>query len=171
MIKDFGIMGDGPKTKEVLDSSYVPPALVSQHTRDYLRACKLPSDKVITTLPRTVEQFKESWKVVNEQTSSRSIHFGHFKAALSSTTILLTHYALAEIPFCSGYIPERWKQATNIMILKKEGITDIDRLRTIVLMEADYNHNNKYLGRAMMYHSIAHNLLAKEQYLIPGKMH
>ena len=55
------------------------------------------------------------------------------------------------------------------MILKKEGNTDIDKLRTLVLFEADFNHNNKFLGRSMMHHMVDSNALAKEQYSSPGK--
>ena len=55
------------------------------------------------------------------------------------------------------------------MILKKEGVTDVDKLRTIVLYKADFNHNNKYLGRAMMYYTVLQDMLAKEQYSILGK--
>ena len=55
------------------------------------------------------------------------------------------------------------------MILKSAGIFDIDRLRTIVLYEADFNHNNKFLGRSMMQHTVPRNRIAKEQYSIPGR--
>ena len=106
---------------------------------------------------------------MNERTGTRDIHFGHFKAAMKSDLNLLLHYVLAEIPMRSGYTPIRWKQASDLMILKKEGITDVEKLRTIVLFEADFNHNNKFLGRAMMQHTILNNMLAKEQYSIPGK--
>ena len=106
---------------------------------------------------------------MNERTGTRDIHFGHFKAATRHNLNLLLHYALAEIPFRSGYSPSRWKQASDLMILKKEGVTDVDKLRTIVLYEADFNHNNKYLGRAMMYHTVLQDMLAKEQYSILGK--
>ena len=116
-----------------------------------------------------MEEFKDSWKKAREDTATGSIHFGHFKASTEHKLNLLLHYALAEIPFRSGYTPERWKQATNVMILKKEGITDIDRLRTIVLFESDYNHNNKYLGRHMMKHCMKNKMMAKEQYSVPGK--
>lgn len=106
---------------------------------------------------------------MEEDTGTGRIHFGHFKAATSHQTNLLLHYAPAEIPFRSSYTPKRWKEATNLMILKKEGIADIDRLGTIVLFEADYNHNNKFLGRTMMQHCGRHSFLAKDQYLVPGK--
>ena len=163
----FGDFGEGTETTKVLSGTYDPPPSVSQDVKDFLQACKIP-EGTTTNLPRTAEHFSQSWKRMREDTGTGSIHFGYFKAATEHKTNILLHYALAEIPFRSGYTPERWKQATNVMILKKEGITDIDRLRTIVLFEADYNHNNKFLGRQMMSHGIKHQLLTPEQYSIPG---
>ena len=50
------------------------------------------------------------------------------------------------------------------MIEKKKGVFKVDKLRTILLYEADFNMNNKYVGRDMMYKAEAAQLLAKEQY-------
>ena len=81
----------------------------------------------------------------------------------------MTHYYLAEIPFRSGYSPYRWRNATNVMILKEAGVYDIEKLRTIVLYEADFNHNNKFFGRATMQHTVPNKRMAMEQYSVPGK--
>ena len=121
------------------------------------------------TLNRSVEEFKASWNKMNEITGTRDIHFRHFEAAMKSDLNLLLHYAPAEIPMRSGYTPIRWKQASDLMILKKEGTHDVEKVRTIVLFEADFNHNNKFLGKAMMQHTVLNNMLTKEQYSIPGK--
>jgi hypothetical protein len=40
----------------------------------------------------------------------------------------------------------------------------VNKLRAILLFEADFNHNNKKLGRTMMAHAEANNWLAPEQY-------
>ena len=55
------------------------------------------------------------------------------------------------------------------MILKKSGLYNVDKLRTIVLYEADFNHNNKFLGKSMMQYAVPRNLIAKEKYSIPKK--
>jgi hypothetical protein len=48
--------------------------------------------------------------------------------------------------------------------LKKAGVYDIDKMRTITLMDAAFNMNNKQLGQDLLYHAEAHQNLAKEQY-------
>ena len=58
---------------------------------------------------------------------------------------------------------------TNVIILKKEGNTNLDKLRIVVLSEAGFDHNNKDSGRKMKHHSGDQSFLAKEQYSTPGK--
>ena len=97
------------------------------------------------------------------------IHFGHFIASTQHDYNLLVHYIMAEIPFRTGFSPTRWKQATNVMILKKAGLFDIEKLRTLCLFQSDYNHNNKFLGKHLMDHSVKNDYIAKEQYSVTGK--
>ena len=40
----------------------------------------------------------------------------------------------------------------------------VDKLRTILLYEADFNLNNKYIGQGMMHKAEKAKVLAKEQY-------
>ena len=167
---DFGDLGKGPGTEKVLNGEYIPSLNLTPSTQEYIKLCSLPKGELIMNpLTRSLDYFNQSWRKMREQTSSRDIHFGHFRAATEQNKIMNLHYQLAEIPFRTGYSPTRWKKATNVMILKKEGNTDIDKLRTLVLFEADFNHNNKFLGRSMMHHMVDSNALAKEQYSSPGK--
>ena len=113
--------------------------------------------------------FSGSWDKMKEKTSSRRLHFGHFKACSKHEHVTAINYVMAEVPFQSGYSPSRWKNATDVMILKKAGLYDVDKLRTIVLYEADFNHNNKWLGKSMMETACKYNKVATEQYSIPGR--
>ena len=48
------------------------------------------------------------------------------------------------------------------MILKKAGLFNLEKLRTLCLFEADYNHNNKFLGREVMKHALKNSCIAQE---------
>ena len=50
------------------------------------------------------------------------------------------------------------------MLEKKKGVFRVDKLRTILLFEADANHNNKLIGRTAMRNAEKLELLAPEQY-------
>lgn len=64
----------------------------------------------------------------------------------------------------TGYSPSRWRTAIDAMLLKKAGNYQVTALRTIVLLEADYNWMNKFPGRKMMKFAEQHKQLAPEQY-------
>ena len=71
---------------------------------------------------------------------------------------------MANIPFLSGYLSSRWQQGINVMLEKKRGNFRVDKLRTILLYEADFNMNNKHAGRDVMSKVERALTLAKEQY-------
>ena len=57
-----------------------------------------------------------------------------------------------------------WQYGITVVIQKKIADDLITNLRTIVLTEADFNFNNKILGRTTLQHAERNNLIAKEQY-------
>ena len=139
----FGDIADGPAAIQVLNGTFNPPPSMDEHTVDFLHACAIKHN-YFSSLTRSVTEFRDSWKIRKESTSSRLLHFGHFKASLKDDLTSLAHYMFAEIPFRTGYAPNRWKHATQLMILKKAGLTNVEKLRTIVLFEVDFNHNNQH---------------------------
>ena len=168
LLQQFGLFGEGPASKLVFDGTYTPPPTTDPYTTAYLSTCQHPNIPQ-ATFDRTCSDYKKSWEIIDERISSRELHFGHFKAACKNGQLIRLHYQMAEIPFRTGYGPNRWKGATQVMILKKAGLNRIDKLRTIVLYEADFNHNNKWFGRQLMRHTKKFKLMSKEQYSVPGK--
>ena len=61
----------------------------------------------------------------------------------------------------SGDSPRRWRKGIN-MIEKKKDTLKMDKLRTILLYEVDFNMNNEYMGRDMMYKAEVAHLMAEE---------
>jgi hypothetical protein len=97
LLSDFGQYGEGLGTEQVLEGSYTCPESINDYTRDYIRLCKLATPH--TSMDRSAEKFTSRWCEVKEKTSSRHLHFGHFKAACKNELNILVHYILAEIPF------------------------------------------------------------------------
>jgi hypothetical protein len=71
---------------------------------------------------------------------------------------------LTYIPLHTGYSPLRWRVAIGSLRLKKAGVAVVEKLRTIVLFQGDFNYLNKYIGRHMMKDSEAYEQLAWEQH-------
>jgi hypothetical protein len=64
----------------------------------------------------------------------------------------------------SGLPPKQWQMEINAMLIKKEGITLLETLRTIILFTADYNYVNKHIGRTIMSNAERYRKLTTEQY-------
>lgn len=111
-------------------------------------------------------EYVASWKRVNERTSAGSsgITIPHLKAHTTSPFLTKVDNALANLPYKFGFSPARWKKGVDVMLEKKPGTRKINTLRAILLYEADFNHNNKRLGRYMLRRAEADNAVAIEQY-------
>ena len=168
IIDDLGLMGEGPEVEAVLAGEYVPSIDLTQYTESWLHSMKLPncSAKVDKT---SLKSYAQGWKKVKEATATGSAHVGHFKAGMKHPQIATLHYWMSMIPMLTGYSPKRWRQGTDVMLLKKPGNFHVEKLRTIVLYEADYNHENKRIGRDAMRAAKELNLIAPEQYSCKGR--
>ena len=168
LLQDIGLLGDGPAAASILDGTYVPPPDTDRGTALFLQALKRPPN--VTQAPaNTLTSFKRGWKLVKEKTSSGRLHFGHFKAGCQHPLISWLHFGMSELPFTSGFTPARWRKGTDVMLLKKSGDYRLDKLRTIVLYEADFNFQNKQLGRSAMRQALQYSQIADEQYSRPGR--
>ena len=168
MLNELGHLGIGPAADAILDGTYVPPHEVADDVGDILKSLKCPPTIRMQRQPSpiTCEEHSSGWKKVRERTSSSpsGLHVGHWKCGSMDSNINWVNTSLANIPFLSGYSPKRWRHGINVLLEKSKGNCRIDKLRKILLYEADFNMNNKYLGRDMMKCAEKGKMLAKEQY-------
>ena len=86
------------------------------------------------------------------------------KACRQDDTLAAFEATMCHIPYATGYSPQEWKTSVNCMIEKKGKGVAVENLRTINLMESDFNFNNKIMGRAVGECAERNQLLPKEQY-------
>jgi hypothetical protein len=91
-------------------------------------------------------------------------HFGTWKSGSFSGTITELDALLTDIPLQSGCSPLRWRVSIDVLLLKKSGVIMVEKLRTILLFQGDFNYLNKYIGRHMMKDGKSYEQLAWEQY-------
>lgn len=117
-------------------------------------------------IPIDIDSYIDSWKKMKETTSScPGLHFGHFKAASKQTPrAAAVHSMLAAIPILTGYSPRRWQKCTDAMLRKKAHDIRPEKLRLVTLMAADFNHNNKLIGKHIMANGERAGAFAEEQY-------
>ena len=169
LYRDLGEMGDGPRAQDVLKGTYKPPRGTSKATRSWLKRMKRDNmDKRTATTP-SLQAYREGWKKTKERTASGELHMGHFKAGAIHKKLGWVHYQMSLIPMSTGYSPKRWKTGTDVMLLKAPEVYLLEKLRTIVLYEADFNHENKRTGRKGMQLALEQDKIAEEQFSRPGR--
>jgi hypothetical protein len=165
----IGPMGIGEHADAILAGTFVAPTGSDPYAVKLIAQLKRPPE-VLAAPPMSVSldsrEYVKGWNKARERTSSgpSGLHFGHFKAGAAHTLIAEFDRLMAHIPYITGYSPQRWQHGTNVMLQKKVGNIRVDSLRAILLYEADFNHNNKKLGRDTMYTAEMLKVIAKEQY-------
>ena len=166
--RDLGPTGLTESATHIIAGTYIIPATAPPYAQEFFRQFKQqrlthpPPPNIMTTA-----SFKNGWKKIKETTSAASItgiHFGHLKSSSLDPALSDFEAAISNVPYSTGYNPVQWRKSICCMIKKKADVDLVTKLRTIVLTEADFNFNNKKLGKESLLHAELNDLLAKEQY-------
>jgi len=156
---------DSPAFQQILDGTFVCPQDCDPYLHKLIPYLAQPEGIPEITI-RIYDKYKCSWEWARETTASSplTIHFGHYIAGVANEVVGKLNLILANMRLASGTAPTQWKKMLNIMPEKLAGNDNMEKLRIIMLFEADFNHNNKWLGRVTMQSAEAQKLLAPEQY-------
>ena len=162
LVNDFGYLTLGPATQAVLDGTYVPPAGTDIYARKLFPHLKM--DPAVAAAPPMkivflTDEHKQGWKKAREFTATgpSGLTFSHFIAATYDPMLASFDTTMANILYATGYSPKRWQAGTDVMIPKSAISLRVDKLRTILLLDPEFNQNNKILGRSLMSHAEAHS--------------
>ena len=99
----------------------------------------------------STQDYQDGWKKAKEATSSGglTVHFGHCKAMAHDHKLSSMEAAFLSIPLRSGYPYKEWRKGIDCTLVKKANSFRINKLRTIVLFEADFNFVNKTISRKL----------------------
>ena len=166
LLSEVGNQGFGPAVPAILAGTYVPPPGTDDKTAAFLH--EMASVPNIPTIPTGLptSSYRSGWEKMKERTSSgpSGLHFGHIKACMMDIDLADFQSALSNIPYATGYSPQRWQKGTNVFIEKTSRSDMVTKLRIILLYEADFNFNNKCLGRAALFNAHDHQAVAPEQH-------
>ena len=77
--------------------------------------------------------------------------FGNYKCAVDSPLLTAVHTLFSQLTVVRGISLRRWACGLSVMLEKVKGNINVEKLRGILLMEADYNFINKLLiGQRVM---------------------
>jgi hypothetical protein len=116
--------------------------------------CLVPAKSVSVAI--TPEQWKQYWRVVNEETfsSESGIHFGHY--IMGSGLDIISHYHASweTVTLTHTFQLERWSRGLSAMLEKMLGITLVTKLHAILLMEGNFNATNKIVYGVRMLNNV-----------------
>jgi hypothetical protein len=155
----FGYNAATVTAERILNGSYEYPEDFDQATREICEECakirlKIPKDSMNLTI--TSKDWMQQWKGRRETTSSSEsgLHFGHYIAGGTSEQVAHLHALKSTLVINNGVVMERWARGLSVMLEKLFGCALITKLRSILLMEADFNATNKIVYGDRMLHNV-----------------
>jgi hypothetical protein len=125
----------------------------------------IPKDSVSATI--TPDAWRGHWSKAMEKTSSSvsGCHFDHYIAGMKLEHITYLHAIVATLVTRRGIVLDRWSKGFSVMLEKIFGCLLIMKLRSILLMEADFNMTNKVIyGIRMLHNMRKYRLMLEEVY-------
>jgi hypothetical protein len=169
LISDLGYLGDTTAAEEILAGTYKIPSGIDQYTVKLINELRTP--EVIRNSPLVVgyvstKDHVYGWKRHKEGVLADpdGLSFSHFKAGVQDDLISQFDATICSLPYQYGFSPTKWQRMIDVELLKKAGVYNIKKMRTIILMNSEFNMNNKKLGQDMMRNAELHGTLAREQY-------
>ena len=166
-----GFLADTPYALDLVSGRADIPADVDEPTRlvieEMQRLWSEENNTRFDTFSITKDDFCYYWRKAKETTSSSfsNIHFGHYKAATRSD--IISEFLANKLSVIGSYgvPPERWGIGLQVMLEKVAGVALVEKLRAILLMEADYNFFNKWVfGFKAMDRLYLENYIPNDQY-------
>ena len=120
----------------------------------------------------TTDTFQDWWKTANKNIMSSmcGIHFSHYKTAATNDLLTSLHVAKLDLVLSSGKFLDRSCQSLMIFLQKEYGNIEFDKLRAVVLFEADFNWIQKIIFSGRMANmAVASGLILQDQCAAPGK--
>ena len=87
----------------------------------------------------------EGWKKQKENTGCETsgLNFAHLKAACKHPNISVFDWQMRKLPMEIGFAPKLYRETTDCQILKKENVDSLEKMRTIMMFNSEFNNNNK----------------------------
>ena len=168
LVDDLGYLANTHCAEQILDGTYQPSPTVDKYAIELLHELRVPNsvrNHELIPITITTSEHTQGWTRTKEKSAEPSgPSMAEVKAASQDHILADIDTFMRNLPYTKGFSPQSWQLITDVEILKKAGVYDVEKMRTIQLMHAVFNMNNKKLGRDMMRSAEARNILAREQF-------
>ena len=151
LLDDLGYLAY-PAADGIIDGRYRPPPGTDPYACECIEVLAIPSSiraKDPVNCIATVEEHRAGWKAQKKRTASEqsTIGFEHYKTSIFDDELCSVDCLFRTIPLAVGFVTLIWMSVNDVAILKKLGMLEIDVMRIIQLMGADFQSNNKLVGK------------------------
>ena len=173
MLKKFrklmGQWGETEEAKAVLEGTFISPDDTDKYLADLLHYMRMPENIAAEggfQIKIDMEDNTKFWRKQKGKTASEETGTGFtkMKAPAEDTRLSKFDTKLRNLPMKYGFSPNVWKEMTNVEILKKAEVWNVEKLRMIIMMHTQFNANNKKLGKEMLQYADSKGAIAKKQF-------
>jgi hypothetical protein len=138
LVEDLGYLAETEMAEQILEGSYEPTKELDHYAQELIHELRRPESvrkKGDITILATSEEHAQGWKKTKEKSAEPSgPSMAEIKAASQDTILAEIDTFMRNLPYTKGFAPRSWQLITDIEILKKTGVYDVEKMRTIQLM-------------------------------------
>ena len=130
LVVDLGYLAETEMAEQVLDGSYEPTQDVDQYARELLHELRRPEivrrrTPIATRV--TTDEHVQGWKKTKEKSAEPSgPTMTEVKAASQDLILAEIDTFMRNLPYTKGFSPRSWQLITDVEILKKAGVYDVE---------------------------------------------
>ena len=163
----FGFYAENERVEGILQGFESLEDINNRHLKtvlEYMRRPNTVAEQGMLDGKITLDEHIQAWRKQKRRTSSErsQLDFNDLKAATFNKKLANIDLQLRQIPYSHGFSPEAHRNFTDFQILKKAQVFEVEKMRTIQLMPAAFNMNNKKTGKEVMANTERLELLPNE---------
>ena len=168
LLQDFGYRDAYLNAERILAGTYPIPDGLPDSTKMLIEEMKMPPEMADQPCPDFVstKAHTSAWGKAREDTTAgkSGLHFGMFKAQAKDPETAAFNASIRSVAYQTGHVPPRWLTGVDFQLLKRSNDYRVEKLRNILLLEADQNMNYKQLGKDAIWHAQRTGVITEENY-------
>jgi hypothetical protein len=132
LAEDLGYLAETEKATQVLNGSYEPTFAIDPYARELLHEMRMPEcvrRKGMISKQITTAEHIQGWKKTQERAAEQSgPSMAEMKASSQDTVLAELDIFMRNVPYQKGFSPRSWRLITDVEILKKAGVYDVEKM-------------------------------------------
>jgi hypothetical protein len=133
LVSELGFLADTDAAERILNGTYAVPADLDPYAALLIKELQMPPNIRASPFVKscvTTADHVNGWKKQKETISANpdGLTFSHYKAGATDAIIAQFDATLRSLPYQHGFTPNAWLPMTDVEILKKAGVYDVEKM-------------------------------------------